>query len=161
MALRDTLKAASAGEADDERFEAEKPELIERWQASIISLHGQISNWLAEFVLDGALDIEVEEIELREDLLDSYLVQVMTLRAGKRVVRIQPIARIIIGAVGRVDMYRQGFANSNDRYRLIRTVDNTEGSWHIRMPFEAGREPAELLPATRETFEAALDKLMS
>ncbi len=84
----------------------------------------------------------------------------MTLRAGKRVVRLQPIARIVIGSVGRMDMYRQGFSNPNDRYRLIRTIDDAAGGWRIRPPADNGRGPADLIDLTRETFEAALDTLL-
>ncbi|SFU72564.1 hypothetical protein SAMN02799631_01990 [Methylobacterium sp. 174MFSha1.1] len=160
MALRDTLRAASAQAVRDVRVDDDRVNLIARWQASVIAVEDEIARWLAEFVREDSLAIELQDVEIDEDSLGPYTVQAMTLRAGTRVVRLQPIARVVVGAAGRIDMYRQGLLHQAIRYTLIRTIDDAQGGWCLRPPPEPGQTAPNLEPLTRDRFEAALDALL-
>lgn len=165
MSLRDTLKAAADKAAADARFEAEKPHIIAQWQRDVQSFNAQVREWLSDYEQDGSITITAGTEEYREDFLGVYQAEWLAIRAGQYVVHIKPVGRIIFGAVGRIDMYRQGKSAENAT-RFIHIKNDDQASWFIRRP-QVTRvggavmaTPSEIEPLTKENFEAALDETL-
>ena len=161
MALRDTLKSVTDRAREDAEFETRKPQFIADWQASVQKLNAQIREWLAEYEMEGSISFETEQSEVREEMLGVYQVEAMNIRLGPFLVRVQPAGRIIIGAVGRVDMYRQGRSSSDERVLFLRQKDAEGESWKLRKPPAGGGSNFNLQPLDRDSFEAALDELFN
>jgi len=74
---------------------------------------------------------------------------------------VQPIARAVIGGLGRVDMFRQGRSSREERVLFIRQNDEEEADWLIRRPARetTGARQGERL--TKGRFETVLDSLLT
>ena len=160
MGLRETVRDIRQRAGVDAAFEARKPQIIADWRGQIEQLNDMIRRWLSDLEQNGSIQFTMEPVEIREEALGSYTVQAMTIQAGPAVVRLQPAARMIIGAVGRVDMFRQGRSARDERVLLLRVKSDQGEDWALRMPSASGADPRDLLPLTQSTFEEALDSLL-
>lgn len=160
MSLRETvahLRAASDAAAD---AEARKPQLIADWQAAIHALNEQIRGWLADLEADGSIRFDCYETEIREEALGLYAVEAMKIQVGQVIVQIQPAGRMIIGAQGRVDMFRQGRSAADERVSLLRIQHQDGMTWKLRLPVKQGMKPRVLEPLDQARFEAALEGIL-
>lgn len=160
MALRDTLKSIQTRVAEDADFERRKPEIIETWRASVLWLEQRVSDWLVEYEKDGTLSFSWEGFVLQEELLGSYQSQGLNIHVGPITIRIRPVARIIIGGVGRVDMYREGRPSDEERVLFVRLNAEKTDVWALRRPKASVTRSPDLEPLTKSTFEAALELLL-
>lgn len=86
---------------------------------------------------------------LTEDLLGTYPVPSLTIRHPSATLLMEPVARYVVGAAGRVDL---AVFPSYDKLLLVRGED---GAWRIVSP--ARREVEE--PWTRENFVRLAEQL--
>ena len=161
MALRDTLKAIQDREQEAANFESRKPEVIAAWQESIRWLLKEVRAWLAEYESDGAMTFSTGVVQLDEELLGAYQAETLSIHAGPAGVRLVPVGRMIIGATGRVDIYRQGRPGDSERIKLLRTDADRPDAWALRRPQNPMLRARDLEPLNRENFEAVLDGLLS
>jgi hypothetical protein len=169
MALKDTLERRQK-EVSGQGFSKEA--VIEEWQKSVAALMSEIEEFLHEYKSEGTLKIEQSDTELTEEALGTYPTTQMTLRAGSAVLMIQPIGRMIIGATGRVDLYRQGHGAMNERVLALRGTSSDDSQWMLSIPpedqsFKIMRTAAlakslerTVLPLTKANLESALDRLL-
>lgn len=160
MALRDTIKSLQTRADEDAEFQRRKPEIIETWRSSVIWLEDQIAQWLAEYEKDGTLSLTHEGIALDEELLGAYQSQGLKIVIGPIVVRVRPVARMIIGGVGRVDMYREGRSSDGERVLFIRLDQDKVDTWAVRRPKGSGPRIPDIEALTKESFESMLDMLL-
>lgn len=160
MALKDTLKAIRDKAEAEEDFEAKKPQILKAWRESVLWLEDTIAGWLKEYEKDGALSLSRDGVFLEEEAFGNYPSQALNILVGPTVVRIQPVGRMIIGATGRVDMYRQGRPTDDQRVLFLRLDAEAPDKWGIRMPLGGDRSHPVLQPFTQEIFESALDGLL-
>jgi hypothetical protein len=71
--------------------------------------------------------VERRELELTEELLGTYSVPMLTIKTQHGTVIVEPVARIVMGAVGRIDLYAYP---TLFRVMLLRSSRN--GRWLIR-----------------------------
>lgn len=161
MSLRETvaqLRAVSDAAAD---VEARKPQLIADWQAAIRALNAQIRAWLGDLEADGSIRFDCYETEIREESLGLYAVEAMKIQVGQVIVQIQPAGRMIIGAQGRADMFRQGHSAADERISLLRFQDQDGLTWKLRLPVKQGMRPRPLETLDQARFEAALEGILT
>jgi hypothetical protein len=170
MALKDTLERRQKELASAQSFD--KAAIIAEWQQAVRALMSKIEEFLHEYKTEGTLQFEHGDMELTEEALGNYQIPQMTLRAGSAVLMIQPIGRLIIGATGRVDLYRQGRAAKDDRVMALRSAPNDDSQWMLSIPPEdssfrimptnqLGQSlKRTIVPLTKESLEAALDRLL-
>jgi hypothetical protein len=161
MALRETVRAIKLHGEADAAFEARRPHIIAEWQDQIARLYRTIRGWLSDLEQDGSIQFTEEPVEIREEALGAYTVHAMNIEAGPVSVRLQPAARIIVGAVGRIDMFRAGRSASDERVLLLRVRSDQGEDWAMRLPLASGAGPRDLRPLDQTTFEAALDGLLT
>ena len=166
MTLRDTLTKIKDRQDQDYQFDLDKPTLVAEWKAATEQITHEIRGYLAEYESDGSMRISTERVEIQEESLGSYFVQALNIAVGPEVVMVRPVGRLIAGAVGRVDLHRQGYPGEDDRIMLLREGPER---WSISQPPErgapaAGRLRADVarrfVPLTKETLESAVDFLL-
>jgi hypothetical protein len=124
-------------------------ELRNEWTSALVVLFDQMRAWLKPAQDEKLLDVERRLITINEPSLGTYEAFSLLIRAGGREVDVQPVARVVFGGSGRVDM------GSGPRMHVImRTPD--KGQWLISTsdPKDEGQ------PLTEETFTAALQYLL-
>lgn len=91
----------------------------EFWINDINNLITQIKQWLVEPEKSELLKIKDKEVLISEELFGDYKVPAMDILTEWKTVKIEPIGRVIIGGLGRVDMYTE-----TKRYIFILTTEN-------------------------------------
>ncbi len=128
MSLKDKIrKDVELQEKAHVNWDATKKE----WLDSIDSLYGTIKNWFGDYEKEKLASFSASEKHLNEEYLGSYNAKVFHINFanGKEII-IEPIGRLIIGAVGRLDIYVKGF--KTDRFYIIRYKDEGDVfSWHL------------------------------
>jgi hypothetical protein len=170
MALRDTLEKLQKDVASARPLN--KTAVIAEWQKAVSSLMSKIEEFLQEYRNEGTLQFEHSDVQVTEEALGTYQIPQMTLRAGSAVLMIQPIGRMIIGAAGRIDLYRQGRGAKNERVMALRGAPNDGSNWTLSIPPDDNSfkimdtsalvqsRQRTIVPLTKESLETALDRLL-
>ena len=159
MTLREFL------ESQEEQLKAGQPQAIKRrdeWIAAVDRLEGRIRDWLASSDPRGLLEVRAESCELREQGIGLYRVGRLVMAMGPRIVRLDPVARNVVGplsstgvvhvirAYGRMDL-----TDGLRRYYLYRTEVEPEDRWSL-----IKEDGYDLQPLNQASFEAALQDLL-
>jgi hypothetical protein len=124
-------------------------EVRAEWVEAVRNLVELVQAWLRLERADGLLDLAVTQAQVDEERLGSYEVPVLEITAAGKVVTMQPVARIIIGGLGRVDLV------CGPKRRLL--VRNAEKLW-----FVSSREPRDKGQELNEgTFKETMKLLLS
>ncbi|MCJ2135658.1 hypothetical protein MKK69_16625 [Methylobacterium sp. J-026] len=150
MPLRETIERLrdARGERDD------PAEIVARWTGAVSRLYADIAGWLKPYVDDGDLILERTARAVHEEATGTYEIDVLDIGVGPETVRLEPKGAVVIGALGRVDMFRLG---SGDPMFIVLTGPAQQPTWSLVKPSERGRSTA----LTKETFEATLDELLA
>ncbi|HEX3905444.1 MAG TPA: hypothetical protein VH853_21655 [Polyangia bacterium] len=91
---------------DDQQSSAEVQRLLkEEWVRAVNDLLNDVTNWLKPQEAEGLLKVtRVEDVTLQEDRLGIYKVPALEIQVGARAISVLPIARLIFGGAGRVDL---------------------------------------------------------
>lgn len=117
------------------------------WIDAVQSLFEVVRTWLRPEQADGLLELGLREVLVAEERLGSYQMHALDIKAAGKVVMLEPVARIIIGGLGRVDMI------CGPKRKLL--VRDARKKWSI-----SSREPRDKgQPLDEHTFSEAL-KLM-
>ncbi|MBM4041809.1 MAG: hypothetical protein FJ290_25200 [Planctomycetes bacterium] len=120
----------------------------EEWSRELEALMAQLDRWLAPAVAAG-LKLVPSEITVSEQALGSYQAPARTVELAGNQVAIRPVARIIVGGHGRVDVEGENGSASliywkpEARWMIVKERD-----WHKRVPL------------TEETFEALMEEFL-
>lgn len=98
---------------------------LERWKNELNDLFSTIEHALIDAGLDSD-DVSYAAKEIREDFIGPYSVDRMTVHLGAATVLFDPIATLIIGGFGRVDV-----TSMANRARLIAIDANETGSEEV------------------------------
>ena len=152
MALRDTLANLQQQAEQRAQWERDRPQVTQDWRDSVNNLITDIRAYLAEYQADGSMSFAQGEIELSEQHLGKYRASTLSITAGPAVIMVAPVGRMIIGALGRVDMYRQGRPGEQDRILLLHMPTSATDpalQWMITLPPEVGAPVLAPAPRTR------------
>lgn len=124
----------------------------EEWVSEVKSLMDQLAAWLEPAEEEGLLRVERRTVELNEEHLGRYdaaALDVVTLVPGSRSVQIRPVAALIVGGRGRVDL-----SCAAKRYKLVLVEPRT---WTF-VEIEGHRWVAE--PLAGKSFSAIMGRLI-
>ncbi|MBV9584658.1 MAG: hypothetical protein JO213_07215 [Alphaproteobacteria bacterium] len=153
MPLRETL--SELHQAAQQRPNPDA--IISRWQKAVNALYALIANNLSDYTTEGLLLIQQREISRSEETLGSYSINELHIIAGTETVILSPVGATVIGAHGRLDMFKRGYANT--RCMLLWNGRTTNaGGWQIISPFVQDHPPNR--PYSKSFFEATLDQLL-
>jgi hypothetical protein len=173
MPLRDTLRRLGEKQNSDSPFDRERA--IQEWREAVVRLYDQIREFLKDFLDEGTITLRgITLVQLSEESLGQYPISMMSLVAGPAVIEIKPVGRMIVGATGRVDLYRQGRGSANERVMVLRTSNpsNKPDTWELNIPprdrsFEVmglrnlqASQERETLSFDKPNLELAIDRLL-
>ncbi len=115
------------------QLESDKERLLNEWREALAKLYDQLEQWLKPAQAEG-LQIKSYEKEISEYELGTYHAPAREISFGLRTVRLEPVARFIVGGAGRVDIY-----SPRGIFKLIRDPD-TRG-WFLVRKTLADAEP--------------------
>jgi hypothetical protein len=158
-----TLKEFLAEQAETLKGEIQKAVAIrDEWVSSVGRLIDQVREWLDSSDPDKVLEVNRWSFERREEGIGSYMIDGLTIILGRRIVRVEPVARFVAGpqaftgvvemldAKGRVDL-----TNGLQVFSLYRSSSGENEQWFI-----VDRDRWKIDRLDRETFEAAVQSLL-
>jgi hypothetical protein len=105
----------------------------EEWLKQLNILYSNVSDWLNEYINRGQISINYRDIQMNESAMGYYTAKIMEIHFGGKVVRLIPVARLIIGGNGRVDL-----EGSNSK--VIRFILTDEKSTGIKIEVRFGSD---------------------
>ncbi len=115
------------------QLELDKEKMLQEWLDALKKLFDQFEKWLEPATNEG-LAVKPYHKEIAEEDLGMYQAPALEVSFGLRKVRIEPIARLIIGGAGRVDV-----DSWRGIFKLIRSAP--QGEWYLVRKSLAEREP--------------------
>lgn len=109
---------------EEMRVHLDPQSVIRDWLAQQDALYAQIRYWLTQPEREGLIRIRDEQKEVQEEPLGRYEAPVLFLETDWETLRVEPVARIVNGAMGRIDMHTK-----NQRFILLQ---NAEQHWYYR-----------------------------
>jgi hypothetical protein len=148
MASKPLAEYVGKVKSDSEKNLAARNERIERWKKAVNDLYEQIKG-----ALEGQGQFHIQNLERYETDLGSYQIDMMTIDIGSIRLWLEPKARNVLGAHGRVDL-----KGPRGTVKLIRTEKNGEDEWSV--PLDSSR-PLDLTPldddALAQAFRHVID----
>jgi hypothetical protein len=115
----------------------------EDWLSKIDVLYGDIEAWLQEYIDTGRATISKSSLPMNEEFLGSYEAQKLTILVANSTVALTPIARVIVGGLGRVDMV--GSAGRRKIILIDKDIKEVMSALHFN---ERCRKVEEKIPET-------------
>lgn len=120
--LNDFLKK-KLEEKTKKEFNAEEEK--KKWITSSDEIINNIRKWVEEPVKNNLVELIDEEVEINEERLGKYKINSLAIRSLWDTVYIRPIGRMILGAIGRIDIL-----STKGKYSILLTVDN---GWVVKL----------------------------
>lgn len=120
--LNDFLKK-KLNEKTKTEFNAEEEK--KKWINSVNEIFSNIRIWVEEPIKNNLVEIIDEEVEINEERLGKYKISSLAIRSLWDTVYIRPIGRMILGAIGRVDIL-----STKGKYSILLTVDK---GWIVKL----------------------------
>jgi hypothetical protein len=125
------------------------PAIVADWVEDVSKLIAQIRGWLKGMGTQGLLTHKRADKELSEELLGEYRCPGLEIRTvDRQTIRIEPQARFVVGANGRVDM-------TNGRLTVL-LLRERSGEWSIA----ESRPAVKRVPLDEASFFKALHSLI-
>lgn len=115
------------------QLESDREELLKEWLEALSKLYDQLERWLKPAQSEG-LKIRRYQKEITEYDLGTYQASALEISFGPRTVHFEPVARFIVGGIGRVDI-----DSPRGIFKLIRDPDTRE--WFLVRTTLAKAEP--------------------
>lgn len=120
--LNDFLKK-KLNEKTKTEFNADEEK--KKWINSVNEIFSNIRIWVEEPIKNNLVEIIDEEVEINEERLGKYKISSLAIRSLWDTVYIRPIGRMILGAIGRVDIL-----STKGKYSILLTVDK---GWIVKL----------------------------
>jgi len=153
MALKEKLR-----ELRDRDLSADRGVRLKEWREAVKGLLDRIEGYLASYVAEGLVQCVREAVHRSEEALGTYDTQELHIAAADRTIVVSPVARGVLGADGRVDIYRSGRRDLG--YHLLWSKEAKDlPDWRIQPMRE--RQHGLIVPAlSREQFETVIENLL-
>lgn len=98
------------------------PKELAEWLSSLDDLYQTVEGYLSDYKRDGRVDTTYSLIDINEDYIGSYKAKRLLITIGSKNITLVPVARFVIGSMGRVDI-----EGSAGRSRLVRVGESVKG----------------------------------
>lgn len=100
------------------------------WLASVAELYQRIAEWFKPLIDENLMQIEPTNKQLDDGPLGEYEIPQLEVTMGDKTIIFEPIARNVIGAQGRIDLYVRGY--KEDKWFLLRFEESDRKSnWEL------------------------------
>jgi hypothetical protein len=124
------------------------------WLEQLRKLYAQLDEWLRPLKQEGTVAIKFTPKRLSEEQIGAYAVEAMVLDFSGEGVVFDPQGTLILGARGRVDVYRRGRAAQPVMFIL--SGDKNTPTWEIW----PSRDPRQRQTLTDASFKSLLESLL-
>ncbi|HEX3893836.1 MAG TPA: hypothetical protein VHW46_14765 [Terracidiphilus sp.] len=76
----------------------------DEWLGRLNELYERIEEFLKEYIASGQIQVTSDVIGLNEENIGAYSAPQVTLKIGRKQVKLQPVGTLLIGSKGRVDV---------------------------------------------------------
>ncbi len=129
-------------------WQRERTEILKEWLGELVELRNRLLYWLRPAISAG-VKVKLPQIEISEEILGTYKAPALEIAFGLRRALIRPVARIIVGGQGRVDI-----ESPLGNFLLIRR--SPEAGWFlIRKSWDDAK------PLTEEVFADLIKDIFS
>ena len=157
-----SLKEFLEEEAEKLKTEPSKATLKrDEWVAAVDRLMEEILGWIGEADPNRILAVEERTVAIREEMIGSYEARALTIILGIRSVRVEPIARGVLGPLDRSGPHRPNrvfgrvdLTNGLEKYKIYRRSSGPDSPWFI-----TNEDGYEWRDFDRNAFEAAIQRL--
>ncbi|MEO5731331.1 MAG: hypothetical protein ABI134_01785 [Byssovorax sp.] len=147
-------KAKKLAEAEKERVNVDWNAERDWWLKALNALHQEIEAWLTPLKQKGLVAIKKTPVRLSEENIGAYAADALVLEFGPQGIVLQPAGTLIVGARGRVDMFRRG--SRGEPLMLILAGSKQAAKWEIWPT----RDPRQRKPMDQSTFEGVLESML-
>lgn len=107
------------------KIEFNADEEKKKWINSVNQILNNIRKWVEEPVKNNLIEIIDEEVEINEERLGKYKISSLVIRSLWDSVYIRPVGRMILGAIGRIDIL-----STKGKYSILLTIDS---GWVVKV----------------------------
>jgi hypothetical protein len=147
-------KAKKLAEAEKQRANVDWNAERDWWLGALDSLYRDIKGWLAPLEQKGLVVIKTTPVRLSEENIGAYAANALVLEFGPQGIVLEPKGTLIIGARGRVDLFRRGARG--EPLMLILSGSKDAPRWEIWLT----RDPRQRKPMDQPSFEDVLESLL-
>lgn len=132
MSLRSTIHEIKTRDRELSEIASDRENFLSEWQAGVAVLYQMMIEMLEDLAAEGSVEYHETRRTVKEVELGEYEINEMVIIIANRAIVASPIARLISGGTGRVDLYRRDRPSEGDRIRLLRRLDpSLENIWFI------------------------------
>lgn len=131
---------------------------LKEWREVVQALLDEIEEMLAAYTSEGLMRCLRVDVRREEEALGVYDTQELHIVAADRTIVVSPVARSVIGADGRVDVYRRG-RREQGYFLLWDKAAKGSPSWRIE-PMRERPHAWMVVPFTKVKFETVLENLL-
>lgn len=131
-----------------ERQQMNSKNVREQWLVNVAAFMQTIKKWLTTSQIEGLIKVKDYEIEIDEEKLKCYKAPALELIIGDEKIQIKPVGRMIIGAIGRIDI-----SSSYNKFIILQKEEN---EWIFRNDQSRGT----FKPFTENNFVEILKDLV-
>ncbi len=100
------------------------------WINTVQHFMDQVSGWVDDERQSGLIDVEKSKVSVTEEELGDYEAPALRMKAGNMVVHVTPVARLVVGATGRIDVYGE--------YSKYIVLNHKDKGWVYRREGQGG-----------------------
>jgi hypothetical protein len=127
MSLKEKLKKLEEKEKEQVVNWEEKRRI---WLSSVAELYQKIEQWFKPLIDENLMQLERTDKQLDDGPLGEYGIPQLEVAMGDKTVIFEPIARNVIGAQGRIDLYVRGY--KEEKWFLLRFEESeNKSSWEL------------------------------
>lgn len=154
MTLRDRLQKIDLQQRDTQEMRAAA---LPEWIDEIHRLYEFVRAQLSEMLPDEKIRIVTTSVRRYEELLGEYQTDELYVSLHSRTIAFSPVARIVLGSWGRVDMFLRG--RIDEGYKLLHDHTVSPAVWRLAKG-ERSKALQDLPTLTKETLESAIEDLL-
>ena len=147
-------KARKLAEAEKEREPVDWNAERDWWLAALGDFYQQAEAWLAPLREQGLVSFKKIPVQLSEENIGTYAADELVLEFGLQAIVLEPKGTLVVGARGRVNVFRRG--SRAEQVMLILSGSKQEPRWDIWPT----RNPRQRKPREQSSFEEVLDRLL-
>jgi hypothetical protein len=152
MALEDKAKQLAELKQRGEQVDSDAER--DWWLAELHDLYDNVEAWLGPLQQKGFVVSRRIPIQLVEEGIGDYNAEELILEFGPEAIILQPKGTLIVGARGKVDVFRRG--SRGEHIMLILSGAKETPHWEIW----PSRDPRQRKPLEQASFEELLENLL-
>lgn len=132
MSLRSTIFEIQTRDKELSEIASDRETFLAGWRSDVEQLYQVLMKMLEDLAAEGSIEFREGQKQIKESEIGEYHISELILMVANRAIVASPVARLVSGGTGRVDLYRRDRPTESDRIRLLRRLDvSAQENWFI------------------------------